>query len=64
VLKKNDEDYQIHYWHGKDATTDEMGSSAYFSVQLSERLPLKSSHHLEEQNYESELFMSYFKKGI
>jgi len=41
-----------------------MGSSAYFSVQLSERLPLKSSHHLEEQNFESELFMSYFKNGI
>ena len=32
VLKQNDEDYQIHYWHGKDATTDEMGCSAFFSV--------------------------------
>lgn len=41
-----------------------MGSSAYFSVQLSDRLPKKSSHHLEEMNYESELFMSYFSNGI
>ena len=64
VCKKNEEDYQIHYWHGKDATVDEMGCSAYFSVQLSERLPMKSSHHLEEQSYESEMFMSYFQSGV
>ena len=64
ILKQNDEDYQIHYWHGKDATSDEMGCSAYFSVQLSERLGKKSAHHLEEQNYESDLFMSYFKNGL
>jgi hypothetical protein len=41
-----------------------MGCSAFFSVQLSERLPKKSSHHLEEQAHESEDFMSYFESGV
>jgi gelsolin len=64
IVKKNEEEYQIHYWHGKEATADEMGCSAFFSVQLSDRLPMKSSHHLEEQSYESEMFMSYFQAGV
>ena len=72
VLKKNlnpdtgeDESYDIHYWHGAECTSDESGSSAVFSVQLSEKLTLKSKHHLEEQNYESDAFMKIFstKKG-
>lgn len=62
VLKKGDKEYDIHYWHGKEATADEMGSSAAFSVQLSAVLPMASSHHLEEQFYEGEQFLSYFKK--
>jgi len=56
-LKKN---FDIHYWHGKEATADEMGSAAALSVQLSEHLPLQSRHHLELQNEETDLFMSYF----
>jgi len=39
-----------------------MGSSAAFTVQLSGVLPKASSHHLEEQFYEGEMFLSYFKK--
>ena len=35
VCKKGDKDYDIHYWHGKECTSDEMGSSAFFTVQLS-----------------------------
>lgn len=62
VIKKNDGDYDIHYWHGKEATADEMGSSAAFTVQLSGVLPMQSSHHLEEQMYEGEQFLSYFRK--
>ena len=61
VLKKNDKEYDIHYWHGKECTADEMGSSAAFTVQLSGVLPMASSHHLEEQCYEGEQFLSYFK---
>jgi hypothetical protein len=54
VIKKGDKEYDIHYWHGKECTSDEMGSSAAFTVQLSGVLPMTSSHHLEEQQYEGE----------
>lgn len=64
ILKKQRSAYEIHYWHGKEATSDEMGSSAALSVQLSERLPMSSRHHLEEQEMETDLFMSYFKTGL
>jgi hypothetical protein len=47
ILKQNDADYAIHYWHGNECTSDEMGSSAAFSVQLSEWLSKDSHHHLE-----------------
>jgi len=62
VVRKNEKEYEIHYWHGKECTADEMGSSAAFTVQLSGVLPLPSNHHLEEQLYEGEVFLSYFKK--
>ena len=62
ICKKGDKEYDIHYWHGKEATTDEIGSSAAFTVQLSGALEMNSNHHLEEQMYESDLFLSYFRK--
>jgi hypothetical protein len=52
--------YDIHFWHGNEATSDEMGSSAALAVQLSENLPMQSRHHLELQNEETDLFMSYW----
>lgn len=63
VVKLNEKEYDIHYWHGKECTADEMGSSAAFTVQLSAVLPLASHHHLEEQLYEGDQFLSYFKKS-
>ena len=32
ILKNNQKDYDIHYWHGDEATTDEMGCSAALTV--------------------------------
>ena len=64
IVKDNDVNYDIHYWHGNEATADEMGSSAAFSVQISGVLPKSSRHHLEEQGYETDLFQSYFKSGL
>lgn len=32
VIKQSEAEYDIHYWHGEECTTDEMGSSAAFSV--------------------------------
>lgn len=60
VLKKQRANYDIHYWHGKEATADEMGSSAALSTLLSANLSLSSRHHLEEQGLETDLFMTYF----
>ena len=60
VLKQSDKEYDIHYWHGKECTADEMGSSAAFTVQLSGVLKKSSSHHLEEQMHEGDMFLSYF----
>ena len=48
VLKEEEKLYQIHYWHGKECTADEMGSSAAFAIHLSGHLPKPSHHHLEE----------------
>jgi gelsolin len=62
VCHQTDKEYDLHYWHGKDCTADEMGSSAAFTVQLTGHLNKNSNHHLEEEMYESELFLSYFKK--
>ena len=61
VVKKQDKEYDLHYWHGKECTSDEMGTSAAWTVQLSAVLPMSSRHHLEEQNYEGEQFLAYFK---
>lgn len=41
-----------------------MGSSAALSVQLADNLPMQSRQHLEEMEYETDLFMSYFKAGL
>jgi len=64
VVKQFEEEYKIHYWHGNECTTDEMGSSAAFSVQISATLPKESSHCLELQGHETEDFESYFRGGI
>lgn len=64
VLKLNDRAWDIHYWHGVDATSDEMGSSAALSVLLSNNLKLGSRHHLELMNEETDLFLSYWRSGI
>jgi hypothetical protein len=47
VKNKDQKAYDIHFWHGCEATSDEMGSSAALAVQLSDRLPMQSRHHLE-----------------
>ncbi|CAI2386415.1 unnamed protein product [Moneuplotes crassus] len=63
IVKHNEKenDYDIHYWHGENATMDEEASAAALSVQISDHLTGASRHHLELQGEESQLFMSYFK---
>lgn len=53
VVKRHNDDsgnpceYKIHYWHGQDCTSDEMGSSAAFTTQISDTMAVDSSHSLE-----------------
>ena len=64
ILKKTDnDDYDIHYWHGKDASMDEETWAAALSVQISDTLLRPCRHHLELQGEESQLFLSYFKNN-
>jgi hypothetical protein len=41
-----------------------MGSSAAFTTQISDTLPVPSSHSLELQFDETDAFLSYFKSGV
>lgn len=59
--KTKNGDFDIHYWHGNEASMDEEASAAALSVQLSDNFEVNSRHHLELQGEESELFLSYFK---
>lgn len=53
IVKKNEKDYDIHYWHGKYCSSDESATSAAFTVQLSGYLPMLSRHHLQLMEEES-----------
>ncbi|KAJ8260187.1 hypothetical protein GJAV_G00178080 [Gymnothorax javanicus] len=56
--------HHIHYWIGSQASQDEQGAAALYTVQLDEYLGGIPIQHREVQNHESELFRGYFKRGI
>jgi gelsolin len=56
--------YDIHFWIGKNSTQDEYGTAAYKTVELDTYLDDKPIQHREVEGHESEVFMSYFKKGL
>lgn len=53
--------YDVHFWIGKYSTQDEYGTAAYKTVELDTLLDDVPIQHREVQDYESELFKSYFK---
>jgi len=61
---KGQKQYDIHFWEGRDSTSDETGSAAAFTDQLMKILSMPAHSHLELMEEESELFMSRFDGGI
>ncbi len=54
----------MHYWIGKEASLDKLGSVCFRAVQLNNFIGGKAKHFREKQGEESELFLSYFKKHL
>ncbi|XP_051870243.1 villin-1-like [Pristis pectinata] len=56
--------YDIHFWIGKNSTTDEQGAAAIYTTQMDNYLGGIAVQHREVQRYESQMFKGYFKKGF
>lgn len=56
--------HDIHFWQGEKSSQDEIGVSAYKAQELDTYLGTSPTQHRECQNYESNLFLSYFENFI
>jgi len=56
--------YDLHFWIGSQSSQDEYGTAAYKTVELDTYLDDMPIQHREVEGYESDLFKSYFPKGI
>uniref|UniRef100_A0A0B7B4N1 Actin-modulator n=1 Tax=Arion vulgaris TaxID=1028688 RepID=A0A0B7B4N1_9EUPU len=56
--------HDVHFWIGKYSSQDEYGTAAYKTVELDTFLDDVPVQHRECQDYESDLFKSYFPQGI
>ncbi|KAM4626722.1 villin-1 isoform 1-T2 [Discoglossus pictus] len=56
--------YDIHFWIGKNSSTDEQGAAAIYTIQMDDHLGGVAIQRREAQGYESEVFKGYFKQGV
>lgn len=56
--------WDLHFWIGKESSQDEQGAAAMLTTQLDDYMGGTPVQHREVQGNESEIFKSYFKKGI
>ncbi|XP_043939974.1 macrophage-capping protein isoform X2 [Protopterus annectens] len=66
LVLRNEEDGEshLHIWLGEKSSKDEQGAGALLATQLDDFLGGRPVQHRETQGNESELFMSYFPKGV
>ncbi|CAI4221384.1 unnamed protein product [Auanema sp. JU1783] len=61
---KSTDEWNVHFWLGNHATSDEIGSAAIWTVEVDNALGGFPVQYREVQHHESSLFLSYFPDGL